>query len=40
MEFTLVYVSNYIHEWMERGRSKIQPELDDESPDTDAPFLV
>jgi hypothetical protein len=32
MELTLVDASNPIHEWMERARSTIQPELDEESP--------
>jgi hypothetical protein len=36
MELTLVDASNHIHEWMERARSTVQPELDEESPDTDA----
>jgi hypothetical protein len=36
MELTLVDASNPIHEWMERARSTVQPELDEESPDTDA----
>jgi hypothetical protein len=38
MELTLVDVSNPIHEWMERARSTVQPELDEESADTDAPI--
>jgi hypothetical protein len=38
MELTLVDASNPIHEWMERARSTVQPELDEESPDTDAPI--
>jgi hypothetical protein len=38
MEVTLVDVSNPIHEWMEHARSTVQPELDEESPDTDAPI--
>jgi hypothetical protein len=38
MEVTLVDVSNPIHEWMERARSVVQPELDEESPCTDAPI--
>jgi hypothetical protein len=33
----LVDASNLIREWMERARSTVQPELDEESPDTDAP---
>jgi hypothetical protein len=33
----LVDASNPIHEWMERARSTVQPELAEESPDTDAP---
>jgi hypothetical protein len=36
MELTLVDASNPIREWMERARSTVQPELDEESPDTDA----
>jgi hypothetical protein len=36
MELTLVDASNHIREWMERARSTVQPELDEESPDTDA----
>jgi hypothetical protein len=36
MELTLVDASNPIREWMEHARSTIQPELDEESPDTDA----
>jgi hypothetical protein len=38
MELTLVDANNPIHEWMERARSTIQPELDEESPDTNAPI--
>jgi hypothetical protein len=38
MDLTLVDASNPIHEWMERARSRVQPELDEESPDTDAPI--
>jgi hypothetical protein len=38
MELTLVDASNPIHEWMERARFTVQPELDEESPDTDAPI--
>jgi hypothetical protein len=38
MEPTLVDVSKPIHEWMEHARSMIQLELDEESPDTDAPI--
>jgi hypothetical protein len=38
MELTLVDASNPIREWMERARSTVQPELDEESPDTDAPI--
>jgi hypothetical protein len=37
MELTLVDASNLIHEWMECARSTVQPELDEESPDIDAP---
>jgi hypothetical protein len=36
MELTLVDASNPIREWMEHARSTVQPELDEESPDTDA----
>jgi hypothetical protein len=38
MELTLVDVSNPIREWMEHARSTVQPELDEESPNTDAPI--
>jgi hypothetical protein len=38
MELTLVDASNPIREWMERARSTVQPELDEESPNTDAPI--
>jgi hypothetical protein len=38
MELTLVNASNPIHEWMERAMSTVQPELDEESPDIDAPI--
>jgi hypothetical protein len=38
MELTLVDASNPIREWTERARSTVQPELDEESPDTDAPI--
>jgi hypothetical protein len=38
MELTLVDASNHIREWMEHARSTVQPELDEESPDTDAPI--
>jgi hypothetical protein len=38
MELTLVDASNPIREWMERARSTVQPELDEESPETDAPI--
>jgi hypothetical protein len=38
MELTLVDASNPIREWMERARSTVQLELDEESPDTDAPI--
>jgi hypothetical protein len=37
MELTLVDTSNPIREWMERVRSTVQSELDEESPETDAP---
>jgi hypothetical protein len=36
MELTLVYASNPIREWTERARSTVEPELDEESPETDA----
>jgi hypothetical protein len=36
MELTLVDASNLIREWMEHVRSTVQPELDEESPETDA----
>jgi hypothetical protein len=36
MELILIDASNPIHEWMERVRSTVQPELDEESPETDA----
>jgi hypothetical protein len=36
MELTLVDASNPIHEWMERARSTVQPELDEKSLETDA----
>jgi hypothetical protein len=36
MQLTLNDASNPIHEWMERARSIVQPELDEEFPDTDA----
>jgi hypothetical protein len=38
VELTLVDASNLIREWMERARSTVQPELDGESPETDAPI--
>jgi hypothetical protein len=38
MELTLIDASKPIHKWMERARSMVQPELDKESPDTDAPI--
>jgi hypothetical protein len=38
MELTLVDASNPIHKWMERARTSVQPVLDEESPDTDAPI--
>jgi hypothetical protein len=38
MELTLVDVSNPIRKWMERARSTVEPELDQESPETDAPI--
>jgi hypothetical protein len=36
MDLTLVDAINPIREWMKRARSTIQPELDEESPETDA----
>jgi hypothetical protein len=39
MELTLVDVINPIHEWMECARSTVKPELDEESPETDAPII-
>jgi hypothetical protein len=36
MELTLVDANNPIHEWMERARSTVQPELDEKSLETDA----
>jgi hypothetical protein len=38
MKLTLVDASNPIREWMERARSTIEPELDEESPEIDAPI--
>jgi hypothetical protein len=38
MKFTLIDASNPIREWMERARSTVKPELDEESPETDAPI--
>jgi hypothetical protein len=38
MELTLVDAGNPTHEWMECARSTVQPKLDEESPDTDAPI--
>jgi hypothetical protein len=38
MELTLIDASNPIREWMECARSTIEPELDEESPGTDAPI--
>jgi CheY-like chemotaxis protein len=42
MELTLIDASNPIREWIERARSMAQPELDEESPATDAliPILM
>jgi hypothetical protein len=36
MELTLVDASNPIREWMERVRSTVEPEVDEESSETDA----
>jgi hypothetical protein len=38
MELTLVDASNPMHEWMERATSTVETELDEESPETDAPI--
>jgi hypothetical protein len=38
MKLTMVDAGNTIHEWMERARSTVEPELDEESPETDAPI--
>jgi hypothetical protein len=38
MELTLVDASNPIREWMERDKFTVQPELDEESLDTDVPI--
>jgi hypothetical protein len=38
MELTLVDASNPIREWMERARSTVQPELDEDSPETGVPI--
>jgi hypothetical protein len=38
MELTLVDASNPIREWIEHARSTVQPELDKQSLDTDAPI--
>jgi hypothetical protein len=38
MELTLVDASNPIREWMECARSTVEPELDEESLETDAPI--
>jgi hypothetical protein len=38
MELTFVDVSKPIHEWMEHARSTIEPELDEKSPETNAPI--
>jgi hypothetical protein len=38
MELTLVDASNPIREWMERARSTVEPELDEESLETDTPI--
>jgi hypothetical protein len=37
IEFTLVGANNPIRKWMERARSTVEPELDEESRETDAP---
>jgi hypothetical protein len=38
MELTLVDASNPIQGWMERVRSTVEPEVDEESSETDAPI--
>jgi hypothetical protein len=38
MELTLVDVSNPNHEWMDRARSMVESDLDEESLETDAPI--
>jgi hypothetical protein len=38
MELTLVDASNPIHECMKRARSTVEPELDEESPETNTPI--
>jgi hypothetical protein len=38
MELTFVDVSNPIREWIERARSTVKPELDEEPLETDAPI--
>jgi hypothetical protein len=38
MELTFVDASNPIREWIERARSTVKPELDEEPPETDAPI--
>jgi hypothetical protein len=38
IELTLIDASNHIREWMERARSTVQPKLDEESSETDAPI--
>jgi hypothetical protein len=40
MEITLVDASNPIREWLERAWSTVEPELDKESPETDAPIPI
>jgi hypothetical protein len=38
IELTLVDANNPIHEWMERARSTVEPKLDEEFRETDAPI--
>jgi hypothetical protein len=38
IELTLVDANNHIHEWMERARSTVEPKLDEEFRETDAPI--
>jgi hypothetical protein len=38
MKLTLIDASNPIREWMEHARSTVQPELDEDSPETGTPI--